>query len=200
VGPARIVRIISLALIGCLMILLCAEAGVKWYTGRQDEALKPSPTKIAIMTDQANAAIELKNARPLYPLQDDLLAAINMPNDFALHYRVSDIPDSVRTSFAKAAEEETFSMAEPGGAWEATDVIRDPRLPQRRLTTVAICGAFCLVFYEHGGIGRSNNVAAFRQSHDTAEPVWHAYLEPSIADPAALRDAIERKRFRKGFF
>jgi hypothetical protein len=152
------------------------------------------------MTDQANAAIELKNARPLYPLPDDLLATLVTPNDFNLHHRVSDIPDSVRTAFAKAAEEETFSMAEPGGAWEETDVIRDPRLPQRRLTAVATSGAFCLVFYEHGGIVRSNNVAAFRLSHDGAEPVWHAYLEPSVANPTVLRDAIERKKFREGFF
>jgi hypothetical protein len=131
------------------------------------------------MIDLANAAVEAKSARPLYPLQDDLRAALRTPSDFTLHRSVSDVPDSVRTAFAKAAQEETFSMADPGGDWEATDVIQDLRRPRRRLSTVAINGAFCLVFYEHGGIVRTNNVAAFRMSYRTAEPVWHAYLEPS---------------------
>jgi hypothetical protein len=128
-----------------------------------------------------------------------LRAALRTPSDFALYRSVSDIPDSVRTAFTKAAQEETFSMADPGGDWESTDVIRDPRLPRRRLTAVAINGAFCLVFYEHGGIGLSNNVAGFRLSQDAAEPVWHAYLKPSVADLAALRDAIDRKELREGF-
>jgi hypothetical protein len=153
------------------------------------------------MTDQANATAENKDTRPrLSSLPDDLHSALATPGSFSLHHSVSDITDFVRSAFAKAASEEAFSMAEPRGAWEATDVIRDPKLPRRRLTSVAINGAFCLLFYEHGGIGKNDNVVAFRISHDRAEPIWHAYLDPGVANPAGLRDAIGRERVRSGGF
>jgi hypothetical protein len=60
-------------------------------------------------------------------------------------------------------------MAEPGGWQEATDVIRD---------AVAIREELCLAFYEHAGWGMSNEVAVFRLTHDGAQAVWHAYVEP----------------------
>lgn len=190
VMATRNLRILGISLIGCLLVFLCAEAVVNWYVrgARQDaQAL----TKIAGMNDQADAALNPVQPLPK-TLPDDLLAALKRSNAFTLRYKVSDIPDSVRTAFAKAAAEQAFSMAEPKGAWEATDVISDPALPRRRLYTVATNGAFCLLFYEHGGIGKSNNVAAFRFSSAGAEPVWHAYLDPGVVDPAGLRVAIER--------
>jgi len=76
-------------------------------------------------------------------------------------------------------------MAGPNRQWEATDVIRDPQLPRRRLTSVAIGGQFCLLFYEHGGIGKNDNVAAFRISEDHAEPIWHAYVTTDVRNPTA---------------
>ena len=191
VMATRNLRILGISLIGCSLVFLCAEAVVNWYVRGQDKTLNPSLTKIAGMNDQADAV--LNPARPLpKTLPDDLLTALNRSNEFTLRYKVSDIPDSVRTAFAKAAEEVAFSMAEPKGAWEATDVISDPSLPRRRLYSVATNGSFCLVFYEHGGIGKSNNVAAFRFSSAGVEPVWHAYLDPGVEDSAGLRVAIER--------
>ena len=83
---------------------------MNWCVWRQDETPKPSLTKIARINDQANAL--LNPPRPLTkPLPEDLLAVLKTMNNFILRHRISDIPDSVRTAFAKAAEEETFSMA-----------------------------------------------------------------------------------------
>jgi len=200
VRVARTLRIASLAVVGGLAFFVCAQVGLRWYVARKDEALSPSPAAIASMIDMANATVASKDVRHVYHLEDDLKAVLNTPSYFALHHRVSDIPRSVRTAFAKAVEEPTFSMADVGSPWEATDVIRDPRLPRRRITTVAVGGAFCLVFYEHGGIVRSSNVAAFRLSGDPAEPVWHAYIESSVTGPAVLRDAIDKKMFRDASF
>jgi hypothetical protein len=36
-------------------------------------------------------------------------------------------------------------MADPNGRWEATDAIRDPQPPRRRLASVAISGELCLL-------------------------------------------------------
>jgi|SRR5215471_11576837 len=77
------------------------------------------------------------------------------PNNFRVHRSVADIPDSVRSAFAKSTNESGFLMADPNGRWEATDVIRDPELPRRRLASVAISGELCLLFYEHRGIGKN---------------------------------------------
>jgi hypothetical protein len=55
-----------------------------------------------------------------------------------------------------------------------------------------------LVSYERGGIGRSNNVAVFRLSPVAAEPVWHAFLDDQVADPASLAVAIEEKKVYTG--
>jgi hypothetical protein len=195
-AAARIRKILAISLSAGLLILLCAEAALHWY----DEAPKFSLTKIASMNHEADAVLNPPRAVP-HPLPpDDLLATLKTPNNFILHHRVSDIPDSVRTAFAKAAEEDTFSMADPQGVWNASDVLSDPPRPRRRLTTVATSGVFCLVFYEHGGIGESNNVAAFRLSSAGVEPVWHAYLHPGVADPAGLRMAVDENSYGAGFF
>ena len=89
-------------------------------------------------------------------------------------------------------------MAEPGDKWQSTDVILEPGLPWRRLTAVAASPKFCLVFYERGGIGKSNNVAVFRMSPGGAEPVWLAYLNDPISDPANLAVAIDEKKIYAG--
>ena len=89
-------------------------------------------------------------------------------------------------------------MAEPGAKWQSTDVILEPGLPWRRLTAVAASAKVCLVFYERGGIGKSNNVAAFRLYSRGAEPVWLAYLDDPVADPASLAVAIDEKKIYGG--
>src|SRR6266851_1885618 len=76
-------------------------------------------------------------------------------------------------------------------AWQATDVIRNPALPRRRLGKVALSQSFCILFYELGGRGHSHHVVVFRLSPDGANLVWHAVLDQAITDPAALLMAID---------
>ena len=73
-------------------------------------------------------------------MPNELISALAEPSNFRVYRSVANVPDSVRLAFAKAADEERFSMSDPNGRWEATDVIRDPQLPRRRLTSVAING------------------------------------------------------------
>lgn len=105
--------------------------------------------------------------------------------------KTSDIPDPVKAAFAKATHLRTFSMAEPGTRWQATDVIIWPRLPSRRLIGVAVGRSCCLIFYERGGFGESNNLAVFRLPAGIVETLGHSYLDPETKDPTALRAAIE---------
>jgi hypothetical protein len=88
-------------------------------------------------------------------------------------------------------------MANPNGWWEATDAILDPRLPRRRLSYVALNGGFCLVFYEHGGFVKTDNIAAFRFSTDHAEPIWHVCVDVYVANPSTLSKAIQEKSYEE---
>jgi hypothetical protein len=84
---------------------------------------------------------------------DDLRASLKDAKAFHVHAAVSSIPAAVRASFAKARGDEPFAMAEPSAEWQATDVIRKPGLPRRRLGKVALSESFCILFYELSGRG-----------------------------------------------
>jgi hypothetical protein len=114
-------------------------------------------------------------------------------------YRVSDIPHSVKIAFAKATqeldEENQFSMAEPGSwPWNAGDAILDG-LPRRRLKAVAATDSLCLVFYEHGGYAKTDDVGAFRLTSDGADAIWHLSIPPDVVSPANLRKAIRGRAY-----
>ena len=167
---ARNTKIRSLIILGCLILLIGMGVAVVRHIRVKKAALQP------------------------HALPDDLMSALQSANGFQVRHAIADIPPLVRAAFAKATHQE-FSMAEPGEQWQSTDVIIEPRLPWRRLMAVAVSVNFCLVFYERGGIAKSNNVAVFRLSSRGADPVWHGYLDDSVADPASLAVAIDEKRF-----
>jgi hypothetical protein len=124
-------------------------------------------------------------------LPDQVRAALKEPSGFQIRATVSNIPVVVRASFAKAVGEEPFGMAEPGAAWQATDVVRTPNLPRRRLGKVALSQSFCILFYELGGRGHSEHVVVFRLSPVGATLVWRAVLDQGITEPSALLRAID---------
>jgi hypothetical protein len=88
-------------------------------------------------------------------LPDELISALAQPNNFRVYRSVANIPDSVRSAFAKAADENSFLMADPNGRWEATDVIRAPNCLAgvRRLSLLAENYACC--FMNTAALGRT---------------------------------------------
>lgn len=196
----RISRLVVISAVLCLFALLIGTAAFYWRLRELDEALTPSAAKLKSLQDDANAAQSQADQLHEYPLPNELISALAEPSNFLVYRSVANVPDSVRSAFAKAADEERFAMADPDGRWEATDVIRDPQLPRRSLASVAINGELCLLFYEHGGIGKNDNVAVFRISDDHAEPIWHAYLAHDVANPTALAMALQQKSYREAPF
>ena len=177
-GAARVIGLVSISVISCVIF---------WYVRRQETMVSP-----AVIVNPLRAAPSATEERPRSEsLPADLLSALESPNDFRLRHKVADIPDAVRAAFARAAHMDTFSMAEPGARWQSTDVITTPPLPWRRLVAVATTDSFCLILYQRGGLGESNNAAVFRLSTGAVEPVGHAYIKQGIVDPAALRRSID---------
>lgn len=79
---------------------------------------------------------------------------------------LSKAPAALRTALARDVGE----MAEPGGSFNATDVV-DPRLPANRLIFVWQHADFWLVATEHGGIAYSDPVRLYRMSGSKADLV-----------------------------
>jgi hypothetical protein len=63
-------------------------------------------------------------------------------------------------------------LAEPGGKFEATDVITNERLPRQRLIFAGLSQKYCIVHYERGGIALSPVVAFFDISNHDAKVLW----------------------------
>jgi hypothetical protein len=196
----RLRRIVVLVVGFAAAAVLITKAAIDWRLRQLDEAARPSAAKLGELLDQASATQAQTDQPRQYPLPDDLIRALSNPSQFRLYRKVTNVPEAVRSAFAKAADEETFSMADPGGRWEATDVIRDASLPRRRLASVAIGSGLCLLFYEHGGIGKNDNVAVFRMADGRAEATWHAYIPHAVVNPTDLAKALQEKSYREAPF
>ena len=133
----RIKQVLVVAGILCLLALLIGTAAIYWRLRQRDEALRPTTAKLESLQAVANAAQSKADQLHEYLLPDELTSALAQPNNFRVYRTLANIPDSVRSAFAKAADENSFLMADPNGRWESTDVIRDPQLPRRRLS---VCG------------------------------------------------------------
>ena len=152
-------KTLTMLSLASLSILLSAAALFEWYLKRNDYRLNSKQlATVTVEDDQQN--FPLKVAIP-----KELLSALDTPEQFRVTYRVSDIPDSVKIAFAqatqKSSQESVFSMADPKTwPWNAGDALHDG-LPRRRLKALAARESLYLVFYEHGGFGKSDDVAVF---------------------------------------
>ena len=188
----RFKRLVLLSL-ACIAIVLPAGALFNWYLKEYDDRLKKQVGMLTVADDQPSL-LSVKVATP-----EDLLSALDTPERFRVTYRVSDIPDTVKIAFAKVTQDPTeegvFSMAEPKAwPWNVGDAIIDG-LPRRRLKAVAASTSLYLIFYEHGGRAKSDEVAVFRLSENGARAIWHSYLAPDVANPADLRNAIRGRAY-----
>ena len=113
--------------------------------------------------------------------------------------RVADLPAPVREgAFEGAPSPLGWAIAEPGAAWNATDVVTDPKLPGRRLYFAACTDALCLVHYARGGIAFSVNLVAIARHGNRWKAIWSASGSQPIRDLPELR-AVLRNRSKLGY-
>jgi hypothetical protein len=123
-----------------------------------------------------------------------LREALKDPGRWLVRAQTSAIPPSVREEFAKASDGDAFHMAEPGGEWNSTDVVRKRGLPWLRLGRVMSTGEYCIVTYERGGIALNRNVAVFHFRRGGADLVWSAQTASLITAIPELVSAIDSNR------
>ena len=80
---------------------------------------------------------------------------------FAIVTSIRGLPLGVRDGLQTLFGSATLNIAEPGDQFQVTDEIVKPSLPIRRLVAAGCSIAYCLVYYERGGIAHTWHVALF---------------------------------------
>ena len=80
---------------------------------------------------------------------------------FEIVTSIRGLPLGVRDGLQTLFGSQTLDIAEPGAAFQVTDVVGARKLPIRRLITAGCSTDHCLVYYERGGIAHPWQVALF---------------------------------------
>jgi hypothetical protein len=82
---------------------------------------------------------------------------------FQIVTSIRGLPLGVRDGLQMLFGSETLDIADPGAAFQATNVVATPRLPLRRLVAAGCSSDYhCLVYYERGGSDHTWHVALFQ--------------------------------------
>ena len=81
----------------------------------------------------------------------------------------------------------TRDIAEPGAAFQVTDVFTGRKLPIRRLVTAGCSTDHCLVYYERGGIAHTWLVALFHWTPEATRFEWGGTAPGGLA---TIDDAV----------
>jgi hypothetical protein len=86
-------------------------------------------------------------------------------------------------------------LAGPGQAWQATDVITNDKLPDKRLIWAATGGEYWVVHYERGGRGHSYHAVVVQLRRGDAKPsfVWRGVGE-RLKDYQAFLAAVRSNK------
>jgi len=104
---------------------------------------------------------------------------------------VRGLPLGVRDLMQKMFGTVSLDIAEPGAAFQATDVILKPGLPIRRLVAAGCSADFhCLVYYERGGIASTRHVMLFHWTPAESRFEWGGVAPGGLATVDDVRNAI----------
>ena len=104
---------------------------------------------------------------------------------------VRGLPLDVRNLMQKMFGTVSLDIAEPGAAFQATDVLVTPSLPIRRMVSAGCSKDFhCLVYYERGGIATTRLVMLFLWTPDATRFEWGGTAPGGLATIDNVRSAI----------
>ena len=109
---------------------------------------------------------------------------------FGIVTSVRGLPLGVRDGLQTLFGSQTLDIAEPGAAFQVTDVIVNPKLPIRRLVAAGCTIHYCLVYYEHGGRAHTWHVALFHWTPAATRFEWGGTAPGGLATIDDVRNAI----------
>jgi hypothetical protein len=114
-----------------------------------------------------------------------------LDGSFTVVSRTDGIPANVKQAFSTITRQTSFAMANPGEAFQVTDVVLYRRLPWRRLVFAGVQGDLWFLHYEHGGLAHSYYVVALKaDSHGGARFVWGCGVGESAKTLEQLRTMV----------
>ena len=109
---------------------------------------------------------------------------------FQIVSSIRGLPLGVREGLQALFGTMALDIAEPGAAFQVTDVMVDPKLPSRRLVAAGCSTDHCIVYYERGGIAHMWRVAVFHWTPDATRFEWGGIAPHGLASIDAVRRAI----------
>ena len=109
---------------------------------------------------------------------------------FEIVTSIRGLPLGVRDALQALFGSQTLDIAEPGAAFQATDVIVDPKLPIRRLVNAGCSIDHCLVYYERGGFAHTWQVTLFRWTPAETRFEWGASAPGNLRTIDGVRNAV----------
>ena len=91
---------------------------------------------------------------------------------FQIVTSIRGLPLGVRAGLQTLFGSQGLDIAEPGAAFQVTDVVVEPKLPIRRLVAAGCSYDHCLVYYERGGADRTWRAALFHWTPDATRVEW----------------------------
>ena len=103
---------------------------------------------------------------------------------------VRGLPLGVRDGLQTLFGSKTLDIAESAAEFQVTDVIVNPKVPNRRLAAAGCSIDYCLVYYERGGTAHTWHVALFHWTPAATRFEWGGTAPGGLATIDDVRNAI----------
>jgi hypothetical protein len=103
---------------------------------------------------------------------------------------IRGLPLGVREGLQTLFGGQTLDIAEPGGEFQGTGAVVNPRLPLRRLVAAGCSRDHCLVYYERGGTAHTWLVALFQWTPAATRFEWGGNAQGGLTTIDEVRNAV----------
>jgi hypothetical protein len=135
------------------------------------------------------AVITASQTAPTVALSEALLAHVKNER-LGIVTSIRGLPLGVRDGLQTLFGGQALDIAEPGAAFQATDVVGNPKLPIRRLVAAGCSTDHCLVYYERGGIAHTWQVALFHWTPAATRFEWGGTAPGGLKTIDDVRNAV----------
>jgi hypothetical protein len=109
---------------------------------------------------------------------------------FGIVTSIRGLPLGVRDALQDLFGSQTLDIAEPGAAFQVTDVNVTPNLPIRRLVAAGCSTDHCLVYYERGGVAHTWLAALFHWTPAVTRFEWGGNAPAGLKTIDEVRNAL----------
>jgi hypothetical protein len=137
----------------------------------------------------SSAVVACSQQAPSVPLSGVLRAHVE-DERFGIVTSIRGLPLGVRDGLQMLFGTQSLDIADPGARFQVTDVIVDPKLPNRRLVAAGCSIDHCLVYYERGGIAHTWQVALFHWTPAATRFEWGGIAPGGLTTIDDVRNAV----------